>query len=442
MNDIFNRVLRTLFVIGACCFLLPQSALAAWWEFGRSDGEPSISSLRFNNVDAEQRDDMMVLTQDDLVGGLVNVRGKAEVRRGDIGLVEISLDAGKTWAAANLGERGLFSFEFRPQLDREYDFRIRATSTAGVSTGPEEHDFKLMVSSADGAREARAAFQKMLEAYQREDRAAFMQLVSDQFEGNYGALEDGLSKDFRFLDDIRIQVQIARINRQERVYEIYFTYNRQVRSSKSGALLKDSAASVVGLRLESGGMKLVRLSAPLIFGVSETEDVATSVTGQSVGQQVLSIDATGNASQGSQGQTASSAASDSGQQVLSSRSPVDFDSYEFDTDSRTAETNPGALTGDIAWSGYPMGFMLKNGVQYKAISGPIGSVKTVPTTGYTTAVAGMPVGPMSVGNCFALKLFSGKYAVIEIVSVVMGGMPHTGNFTFRYKYQPNGSPNF
>lgn len=442
MNVTLTKMFRIFSILGALYFLLPLSAEAAWWEFGRSDGEPFISSLRFNNVDAEQRDDLLVLTRDDLVGGLVNIRGKAEARRGDVGLVEISLDGGKNWASAALGERGLFSYEFRPQLDREYPLQIRAISTSGVSTGPEEHDFKLLVTSADGGREARAVFQKLLEAYQREDRASFMQNVSEQFEGNFGALEDGLSKDFRFLDDIRIQAQISRISRQERIYEIYFTYNRQVRSAKTGALLKDTAASVVGLRLEAGGMKLMRLSAPLIFGVSEAEDVATSVTGQSVGQQVLTIDTSGNVSQTSQGQTASASGADSGQQILRSSGPVSFESYEFDTDSRVAESAPGALTGDIAWSGYPMGFLLKNGVQYKSIAGPISTVKTVPTTGYTAATPGMPVGPMTAGSSYALKLFSGKYAVIEVVSVTMGGVPHSGSFTFRYKYQPNGSPNF
>lgn len=440
MNAILARVLRFVFVLGTLCSLLPLNAGAAWWEFGRSDGEPSISSLRFNNVDAEQRDDLLVLTRDDLVGGLVNVRGKAEVRRGDIGLVEISLDSGKNWASATLGERGLFSYEFRPQLDREYTFQIRAISTTGTSTGPEEHDFKLLVTSADGGREARAVFQKLLDAYQREDRASFMQYVSDQFEGNFGALEDGLSKDFRFLDDIRIQTQIARINRQERIYEIYFTYNRQVRSTKTGALLKDSAASVVGLRLEAGGMKLMRLSAPLIFGVSEAEDVATSVTGQSVGQQVLTIDASGNVAQASQGQTASASGSGSGTKVLAARGFNSFDSFDFDTDSTVAETGIPPVDGDIAWNGEPAMLWLRNGVAFKAISCPISSVQTLPTSGFS--VGAQQIVGIAAGRCYALKLFSGKYAVIEMVSIVTSGGIGTGTLTFRYKYQPNGSPNF
>ncbi len=441
----FYREIRRLLAWACLLLCLPLSAQAAWWEFGRSAGEPFFSMLRFNNVDAEQRDDMLVLTRDDLIAGNVVIRGRAEVARGEVGLVEVSLDGGKTWANTTLGERGMFVYEFAPQLDRQYPFQIRAISTTGVSTGPEEHDFKLLVTSADGAREARAAFMKLLEAYQREDRTAFMRGVSEQFEGNIGALEDGLAKDFRFLDDIRIQVTVNQINRQERTYEIAFTYNRQVRSAKTGNLLKDTASSIVGFRLESGGMKLVRMSAPLIFGISEAEDVATSVTGQSVGQSVITIDSTGNASTSTQGQTTSSAGTEGGTRILASRGFVgglsDFDGFDFAADDKTSEDNMGFLKGDIAWSGYPMGFLLKSGVSYKAISGPLSAVRSVPTTGYSVAAAATPVGPATAGSTFALKLLNGKYAVVEIVAVTLTG-PHIGSFTFRYKYQPNGSPNF
>jgi len=445
MTAFYREHCRRLLVFSCLLLLLPFAAQAAWWEFGRSAGEPYFSMLRFNNVDAEQRDDMLVLTRDDLIAGSVVVRGRAEVGRGEVGLVEISLDSGKTWSGATLGERGMFTYEFAPQLDREYPFRIRAISTTGVATGPEEHDFKLLVSSADGAREARAAFMKLLDAYQREDRASFMRGVSENFEGNLGALEDGLAKDFRYLDDIRIQATVSRINRQERTYEIYFTYNRQVRSAKTGNLLKDSAASIVGFRLESGGMKLVRMSAPLIFGVSEAEDVATSVTGQSVGQSVLTLDASGSASTSTQGQTTSSAGTDSGTRILASRGfsggMMDFDGFDFATDDKTREEEMAFLNGDIAWAGYPMGFVLKAGTQYKSISGPLSAVRNAPTTGYNTASAGTPVGPLTPGSTFALKLLNGKYALVEVVSVAQTG-PHIGTFTFRYKFQPNGSPNF
>lgn len=440
MTAFYREHCRRLLVFSCLLLLLPFAAQAAWWEFGRSAGEPYFSMLRFNNVDAEQRDDMLVLTRDDLIAGSVVVRGRAEVGRGEVGLVEISLDSGKTWSGATLGERGMFTYEFAPQLDREYPFRIRAISTTGVATGPEEHDFKLLVSSADGAREARAAFMKLLDAYQREDRASFMRGVSENFEGNLGALEDGLAKDFRYLDDIRIQATVSRINRQERTYEIYFTYNRQVRSAKTGNLLKDSAASIVGFRLESGGMKLVRMSAPLIFGVSEAEDVATSVTGQSVGQQVLTISNSGEASTAPQGQNAAS--SQLGLASLRSTAVNNRESFEFDTEDKITE-NTQNITGDIAWNFFPAmpfenGLALKSGTKYKMMSGPLSALKGVQSATPFAAPAFFSI-QVKVNDVIALQLSTGKYAAIEVLAVPTLAAPY---FTFRYKYQPNGSPNF
>jgi hypothetical protein len=90
-------------------FLASVGTHAAWWEFGRESNEPSITDLRFNSVDAARLDDAMILGPEDLQNGVIVVRGQAQVGRGEIGLVEISLDGGKTWSPANLADRGLFT---------------------------------------------------------------------------------------------------------------------------------------------------------------------------------------------------------------------------------------------------------------------------------------------------------------------------------------------
>lgn len=414
--------------------LLPSiGAQAAWWEFGRESNEPAITDLRFNSIDAARLDDTMVMGAEDLQGGLIIVRGQVQVGRGEIGLVEISLDEGKTWSTATLADRGLFTWEFRPEIGRDYPFRVRATSTTGVSTGPEEHEFHLKVTSADGNFEAREAFGKLLEAYRNEDRAGFMRYVSDSFEGDASALDDALMNDFRWLDSIAIQTNITRVISNSGLFELYFTYNRQVRSTRNGQFLKDSAASVVGFRRGSGGMKLVRMSAPLIFGVSDTGYIATSVTGQAVGQNVLVVDPyTGGATTQSQGVTAGATSSTSGTQSL-----ISGESYNFDTDS-VANEGPGPATqGDLKPEAAAMGFVfLRNGVSFQPIACPISTTASAPAAGYTV----MPyLMNAQAGNCYALEILPGpKYAIIEIVSF----NPVAGSLTFRYKYQPGGGRNF
>jgi len=422
------KSLKTLILL-LILFLPNISAHAAWWEFGRESSEPYFTSLQFNSLDSARLDDGIVLSPDDLQSGSIVVRGQAQVGRGDIGLVEISIDEGKKWEAAKLDDRGMFTWEFKPEMGRDYLFQIRAISTTGVSTGAEENDFHLLVLSINGTAEAKDTFRKMLDAYTHKNRSGFMDFVSNSFEGNISALEDALVDDFRWLDSIAIQANITRVVSNHGVFELYFTYNRQVRSMRSGQFLKDSAASVVGFRRTAKGMKLVRMSAPLIFGVSDTANIATYVTGQAVGQNVLTLDPfTGSASLGSQGETAS-ASSTSGTQFLTLNQ-----SYNFDTDS-VANEGPGpAVQGDIKPE---VGVVFtRNGVGAQGITCPISSTTSAPAGGY---LAQPYLLNAQAGKCFAMEMLPGPmYALIEIVSYNMA----TGDLTFRYKYQPSGGRNF
>ncbi|EAU54951.1 hypothetical protein [Mariprofundus ferrooxydans] len=422
------KSLKTLILL-LILFLPYANAHAAWWEFGRESSEPYFTSLQFNSLDSARLDEGMVLSPEDLQNGSIVVRGQAQVGRGNIGLVEISIDEGKTWEAAKLDDRGMFTWEFRPEIGHDYLFQIRAVSTTGVSTGAEENDFHLLVLSVNGTTEAKETFRKMLNAYMHKDRSGFMDLVSNSFEGNISALEDALTDDFRWLDSIAIQANITRVVSNHGVYELYFTYNRQVRSMRSGQFLKDSAASVVGFRRSVKGMKLVRMSAPLLFGVSDTANIATYVTGQAVGQNVLTLDpTTGNASLGSQGETAS-ATSTSGTQFLALNQ-----SYNFDTDS-VANEGPGpAVQGDVKPE---VGVVFtRNGVGSQRIPCPISSTSSAPAGGYI----GQPyLLNAQAGSCFALEMLPGpRYALVEVVSYNAA----TGDMTFRYKYQPSGGRNF
>ncbi|PIX54959.1 MAG: hypothetical protein CO188_06900 [Zetaproteobacteria bacterium CG_4_9_14_3_um_filter_54_145] len=204
------KSLKTIILL-LILFLPNISAHAAWWEFGRESSEPYFTSLQFNSLDSARLDDGIVLSPDDLQSGSIVVRGQAQVGRGDIGLVEISIDEGKKWEAAKLDDRGMFTWEFKPEMGRDYLFQIRAISTTGVSTGAEENDFHLLVLSINGTAEAKDTFRKMLDAYTHKNRSGFMDFVSNSFEGNISALEDALVDDFRWLDSIAIQANITRV---------------------------------------------------------------------------------------------------------------------------------------------------------------------------------------------------------------------------------------
>lgn len=431
------RMLSSIWLLLIAIFLVP-AAQAAWWEFGRSESEPVITDLKFNRVDVARAEDKVVLTREDLDSGLITLRGRAEVRRGLIGLVELSLDGGQKWIKATLGERGAFTHEMRLDMEREYDFRIRAITTTGQKSDEEDHSFLVKITAANTQEEVRQAFMTLLRAYMDENRSAFMRLVSKDFEGNEAALEDAITDDFRYLDNIRIEPQISRVAQFDKTYEVYFTFNRQVQP-RSGVPLRDAAATIAGFVREGDGFKLSRLAAPLIFGLSGASEIATSVTAQSVGTTVISLNpSTGTASTGAQGSLpgGSSASIETGSATLfASNNPCTAFSFEGG-DTFPGQDCLGAFPdGDLRVEFNLM--FLRAGNQAQLLGSSFNTTTQAPAAGY----GGGPFG-LSAGQVYAFQLLGGKYAILEITSISPVVIGTSNNISIRYKYQPDGSRNF
>lgn len=427
-RTVLSRSLR-----GLACSLLLMTAMpseAAWWGFGKAAGEPMLTDLRFNQVDALRVDESLVLAPEDLGNGMLTLRGRAEVRKGKIGLVEVSTDGGANWQPATLGDRGMFTWEFRPQVDRKYDFRIRALTTTGQSTAEGEHDFTLAVSTLDVGDEARKALEQLVAAYQREDQTAFFRGVSDDFQGNRSAFEEAVARDFRLLDNIRLQPVISRVARMDRNVEVYLTFNRQVLSSTSGQLVKDAAATTATFSRTADGLKLVRLTAPVLFGVTDPEEVASGVTLDAIGQNVLVVDSKGQVSTGKQGSTVEPA---SGSTETGTVTLAPQQGWQFETQEKLTGQGQQPV-GDI----YLMfGEVVPgNGVVWQRLTGTLDSTTSAPESGYQTG----PIFNLAAGQLLAFQMPGPRYALIEVTSFVFGPMGAT--LTFRYKYQPGGGRQF
>lgn len=329
--------LRTLWgVLFAAIFLwVPLAAQAQWWSFGSNSNRPVISELLFNSISALRVDRQLYMSPDDLQQNKITVRGRTEVGQGKVGRVEASLDNGISWTAIPFSEQGLFAFEFAPEIGRAYPFRIRSLSTTGQVSEEADNAFEFKLVKDDSRQLAREAFEKLLQRYMARDRSGFMQLVSNQFAGDAVALDSALGNDFRFFDSIRIEPVIRQMAASNSRWIIHFSFTRQVRSTKTGQMLKDQAQSAVTLVRDGEDFKLVELAAPLIFGVSDPGNVATYVAEGSAGRPVLTVDDAGNASTANQ-QRSSTAATPirdarilEGQGITSSGSVVTCQSGDF-----------------------------------------------------------------------------------------------------------------
>lgn len=437
-----------VFALLAVLLMISQTAAAQWWRFGADAGEPVFSDLLFNQVNALRVERSLQFSSDDLDSGKVIVRGRAEVGQGAIGRVEASLDDGVSWVSVPVNDRGMFAFEFSPRVEQSHRFRIRALATTGRASNDSDHAFEFRVVREDARALARQAFEALLERYMARDRSGFMDLVSRDFAGNLSALDSALSNDFRYFDGIRIQPTIQRMAALDNKWTIYFNFNRQLRSVRSGQVLRDQANTSVTLVREGDGFRLVELAAPLIFGVSDPSNVATFVTGESIGTEVIVVDRDGNVSKAGQGQDVGAAGSASeirqGTVLLNHHNPTD-EGFSLRTYSK-AGIDPCGGSGfsfGVCAGGVSFGDEVQ-GVQVVG-SGPILSVKSVPEA---------PSGPMEdwdpqVGRLYALHLADGTYAVVRVAAintVPIPGLPagygHWQSLQFEYRHQRNGTPRF
>ena len=395
------------------CFLLTVILLvftdskAQWWRFGRQKDVPEITKLYLGDIDARDIDDEVTITPSNLRHGVLYIKGKARVRKGKIAKVKISFDGGKTWVSVKVKE-GSFMYKFTPQIGRDYHFQIYAIDTTGRKSDPHEYDFRIHMRPEVAKEVVRETFEKMLQAYMKEDLSGFMKYVSDDFQGDISVLEDALEKDFRYFDNIKIYTSISRITKRGKYYDLCFRYNRQVTSTKTGRILKDSSYSCASFELRDNKVKLVKLMAPLIFGVSEPEDVATAVAPEAVGTKVITVSDQGSVAVSEQGEKVET--TEEQQPAYESVCLNAGEGFDFDTENK-AQGGQGA---DIA--PHMQGILFFGSAPHGIVKMPqtdLDAVRSCPTGGYQGEVWNvMP------GDIYCVWTNGGTYAKMKVTSFI------------------------
>jgi hypothetical protein len=285
--------MRKLFLIALLA--APLTAEAAWYDFARNESAPEIAQLQVAGRQMEDLVEVLKLYPDELAGGKLVVRGRAETTRGKIGAVLVSVDGGVNFEKAKLEKSGSFFFDFVPKAEREYEFQVKVLDTTGRASDPKAGSFKILVEIDRGREEALALFNKLLDLYKAKDRDGFMARVSENFEGSPAALEEGLEKDFSSLSSIDIQPSILRVAKANGTVAVQFSFTRRAQSRTSGKVLTDRSVTNMSFIREGEEYKLQAMAAPLIFGVAGSGNVATSVEMRAGGDNILTVTDQGDA---------------------------------------------------------------------------------------------------------------------------------------------------
>lgn len=426
--NIFVAVLITL--------VFSVRAEAKWWIFGQSNEEVSIRYMYLNKVSYDESGHEVTLYKETMPEGMVVLNGKASVRKGKIGSVRVTVNDKEKWEDAKLADDGTFEFSFKPELNKEYVIFVEVMNTAGKTNNVEETRKEVRISDRNIMALIREALDRMIEAYMSEDPGLFMTYVSDEFAGDSVNLDRAIRKDFSAFDNIYLRYTLNNIvaGANGRVY-VSLNFSRSVISARDGKTYTDKGMTEFVFQM--GPARVYSMKNPLIFGLSDPEEVATGTVNSPLNKDNIGINSDG--------------------------SVVLCDTGICDGGNSTVESGPFMLTTTcLDYSCVHQGFifadgdvtdgsgdiMMETNIIFLAtgvtlVDLGIKSIETVtevPASGYTFDHIGVE---FMTGHCFALRLANGKYAVIEILDwTEVSSEPLVARARFKYKYQTDGSRNF
>ncbi len=259
-------------------------AHAKWWIFGKTKDEVSVKYMTINSISADESAKTLKFFADNL-GGSVVVKGKASAGKGAVvGSVRYSIDGKNTWQDAKFTESGNFEFSFRPETGKKYKMYIEITNTAGKTNNLEETAKEIEISNENATSKIKETLDSMFDAYSNENSAKFMSYVSDDFAGDKDFLALAINKDFLALNDIKMRYTINNIASGPNGIYVSINYNRSMLGAKSGQISSDNGITEMVFKFNGEKPMLYSMKKPLLFGLSDADNVATGQTaGQSEG---------------------------------------------------------------------------------------------------------------------------------------------------------------
>lgn len=287
-----NNLMASLF---ACVLLMASSVgHAGWWIFGQSEQDVTTSYLTLNNVSYAELDRSVTLFTSAMPGGEVVLRGRgATGKRSRIGSVQVSRNDGQTWEAAKLARNGSFEFRFAPTKDEKIVLLVKITDTAGKTNEVDETRRELVFSDQDMNTVISEVMDQLVRAYEEENAAAFMRLVSTNFAGDSRVLDSAVRRDFSLFDNIDLGYSLNNVTATAGRVFVSFNYRRHLESSRYGTNLSDTGMTEFVFVQEGGRHVLYSLKKPVIFGLSEADAVATGIVNSPANGAVIGLVANG-----------------------------------------------------------------------------------------------------------------------------------------------------
>lgn len=280
----FKIVMLTLL-----CMLSASNAWAGWWIFGQTQDEVSTSYIYLNNTSFSELADKSIVYKEMLENGEIVIKGEAKAGKNSIGLVEVTTDGKVTWNKAILNDSGTFNYRFKPETNKTYSIYVRITDTTAQTNDVDETHKEVTVSDSRIRTLIVEILSQLINAYQAEKPTQFMAYVSDNFAGDSTNLDHAIRRDFTYFDNIRLLYTINNVVNSDGKIAVSINYNRSLTSVRNNTVYRDHGLTDFVFKIDDNKLKLFSMKNPLIFGVTDAENVATGTAANDPNLQVLSV---------------------------------------------------------------------------------------------------------------------------------------------------------
>lgn len=270
--------------------VLAAGAQAGWFIFGRSEGQLKADCLYVNDIAYDEKAAQITLYAIAMKDQTVRIRGRAAAKGADVKAVQVSLDGGFKWEDAKLLDDGAFECSFTPKANVVYQFRVRTADSAGKATGLDIYSKAIVLSDKDAMDVVREVVDKLIEAYVDEKARDFMARVSERYAGDDTTLDRALRVDFSMFDQMDMKYAITSIasGPKGRLHATIF-YERLVIATSTGVTYRDNGTTELAFEMGDNGPLLYSMKKPVLFGVSDQDEVATGVVALGMNSKVLQV---------------------------------------------------------------------------------------------------------------------------------------------------------
>lgn len=276
--------------------ILVSTGWCDWWIFRSQSTDEVHLSLFLNGTSFDELVRKVTIYQETLRNGEVLLKGKVTTGKNQLVRAEVSLDGKSTWQNMSIDGKGIITYRYRPAVDNTYKMYVRVTDSANRTNDVNATFREITVSNQNILQIVNRTLRDLVRAYQDKNAAAFMANVDSEFVGDPMNLDRALRKEFSFFDNVSLSYTINNMTASQNKIYVSLTYNRSLTSSRTGGAFRDSGITDYTFTISGGKLKIYSMKNPLIFGVSDTTNLATGNAANNPSTKVLVIDSGGRVS--------------------------------------------------------------------------------------------------------------------------------------------------